>query len=105
MPTNRAHLMFWWGWPWLRGWGKLLVTQLYALSSGRWERHGAALWVELVAGQNLTSPVDTFLLTLSIRINGTCLLHPKARTVCKGNFKYLGIAAPRAPQSICLLDF
>lgn len=60
---------------------KLFVSQLYALSSGRWERHGDVLKAELVAGQDLTLHVDTFLLTLCICINGMCLLHCKVRTV------------------------
>lgn len=81
-----------------------MVTQVYTLSGGRWERHDGALKAEPVAGQNLTLHVDTFLLILHICLYGMCLLHPKAQTVWRGNIKYLGIVAPRAARSHCLLE-
>lgn len=73
MSTNGAHILSWWGHARVRGWGKLLATQLYALSGTRQERHGCACRVELEAGQNFTLQVDTFFFALSICVNSMCL--------------------------------
>lgn len=104
MSNNGTHIQSWWGWAWVRGWGKLSVSQLNAVSSRRWERHSGPCRVELVASKNLTLHVDTFPLAPCICINIMCLLHPQAEVVWKGTIKYLCTAAPLAAQSCCLLE-